>query len=230
MKYWKLVSAATALVLSSGVNASIVNTLNGVEYEWLELTETQGLSREQVESQIASSNEGDVLYGYQYASRSLFQSLLNSYASWDGIEGLHIQPSIVSGLTTFISDFGEGASHQYGSTFITTANDGSSVEYDGYSLTRGIFGDADECNYYGPEWRCYSTINLSTLNGVSVGAYQNDLSGWGDTFATVPTDYTNTEAGSYLVRQLSPVPVPAAVWLFGSGLIGLVGLARRKKA
>lgn len=26
------------------------------------------------------------------------------------------------------------------------------------------------------------------------------------------------------------VPVPAAVWLFGSGLLGLVGMARRKKA
>ena len=26
------------------------------------------------------------------------------------------------------------------------------------------------------------------------------------------------------------VPVPAAVWLFGSGLLGLVGIARRKKA
>ena len=26
------------------------------------------------------------------------------------------------------------------------------------------------------------------------------------------------------------VPVPAAVWLFGSGLIGLVGVARRKRA
>ncbi|NOQ89498.1 MAG: VPLPA-CTERM sorting domain-containing protein, partial [Gammaproteobacteria bacterium] len=26
------------------------------------------------------------------------------------------------------------------------------------------------------------------------------------------------------------VPVPAAVWLFGSGLIGLIGFARRKKA
>ncbi|NOR25951.1 MAG: VPLPA-CTERM sorting domain-containing protein, partial [Desulforhopalus sp.] len=24
-------------------------------------------------------------------------------------------------------------------------------------------------------------------------------------------------------------PVPAAVWLFGSGLIGLIGVARRKK-
>jgi hypothetical protein len=30
--------------------------------------------------------------------------------------------------------------------------------------------------------------------------------------------------------SLSTVPVPAAAWLFGSGLIGLIGIARRKKA
>jgi hypothetical protein len=29
---------------------------------------------------------------------------------------------------------------------------------------------------------------------------------------------------------LNAVPVPAAMWLFGSGLLGLVGIARRKKA
>ena len=28
---------------------------------------------------------------------------------------------------------------------------------------------------------------------------------------------------------VTPVPVPAAVWLFGSGLVGLVGVARRKR-
>lgn len=32
------------------------------------------------------------------------------------------------------------------------------------------------------------------------------------------------------VGSASVVPVPAAVWLFGSGLLGLVGMARRKKA
>jgi len=30
--------------------------------------------------------------------------------------------------------------------------------------------------------------------------------------------------------QLTQIPLPAALWLFGSGLIGLIGIARRKKA
>ncbi len=34
----------------------------------------------------------------------------------------------------------------------------------------------------------------------------------------------------HLYGSVVPVPVPAAVWLFGSGLLGLLGLARRRKA
>ena len=44
----------------------------------------------------------------------------------------------------------------------------------------------------------------------------------------------NRNASNYAwaVRSgdVSAVPVPAAVWLFGSGLTGLIGVARRKKA
>ncbi|MGB5409060.1 MAG: VPLPA-CTERM sorting domain-containing protein, partial [Thiogranum sp.] len=37
-----------------------------------------------------------------------------------------------------------------------------------------------------------------------------------------------TEA--YVPGSVTVVPVPAAVWLFGSGLLGLVGVARRRRA
>ena len=37
-------------------------------------------------------------------------------------------------------------------------------------------------------------------------------------------------SGSTLAVDLAPIPVPAAVWLFGSGLLGLAGMARRKKS
>lgn len=33
-----------------------------------------------------------------------------------------------------------------------------------------------------------------------------------------------------VVQAAAPVPLPAAAWLFGSGLLGLMGAARRKKA
>ena len=40
----------------------------------------------------------------------------------------------------------------------------------------------------------------------------------------------NFKTGQTLAVDVKVVPVPAAVWLFGSGLIGLVGVARRKRA
>jgi hypothetical protein len=45
--------------------------------------------------------------------------------------------------------------------------------------------------------------------------------------ATVGTNGTLTISGS---SGAAPVPLPAAVWLFGSGLLGLVGVSRRRKS
>ena len=41
-------------------------------------------------------------------------------------------------------------------------------------------------------------------------------------------DFANSRGA--LALNLATVPIPAAVWLFGSGLLGLVGRARHKKA
>ena len=45
-------------------------------------------------------------------------------------------------------------------------------------------------------------------------------------------NYANFDAQELTITSYTPsaIPVPAAVWLFGSGLLGLVGVARRKKA
>ena len=40
----------------------------------------------------------------------------------------------------------------------------------------------------------------------------------------------NCKATTSHISVYGVVPVPAAVWLFGSGLLGLVGIARRKKS
>ena len=68
------------------------------------------------------------------------------------------------------------------------------------------------------------------------------LSGWGWLDVAVaggsclnPTDtacvYRHTDAMDWIFTGTpSLVPVPAAIWLFGSGLLGLVGMARRMKA
>lgn len=50
--------------------------------------------------------------------------------------------------------------------------------------------------------------------------------GYDPTAATWRLSTTST-GGSYSM-SITAVPVPAAVWLFGSGLIGLIGIARRK--
>ncbi len=46
---------------------------------------------------------------------------------------------------------------------------------------------------------------------------------------SIDVELARGNSGFALAGSLAPVPVPAAVWLFGSGLLGLVGVARRKK-
>lgn len=44
-----------------------------------------------------------------------------------------------------------------------------------------------------------------------------------------PSMWANVDYALHLEGTVSTVPVPAAAWLFGSGLLGLLGLARKNK-
>lgn len=75
-----------------------------------------------------------------------------------------------------------------------------------------IFKPGNDVVVFFGVWTDYSFDKISIRE--TVGGIENEFFG---------EFWTNA-------APLSTVPVPAAAWLFGSGLIGLFGLARRKKA
>ena len=76
-------------------------------------------------------------------------------------------------------------------------------------------------------------------SSIIVGSFELDTfqTGFFDTFEIVDGSSGNGFPPFYQILsitvddfEVATVPVPAAVWLFGSGLLGLIGVARRKRA
>jgi hypothetical protein len=93
----------------------------------------------------------------------------------------------------------------------------------------GTIGDEEEwtINILGSaSWFSDATLIPASLpNDYKVFLQADDYdSGSGVSIGTVLTSFDQNSV------SVSSVPIPAAVWLFGSGLIGLIGVARRKKA
>jgi len=66
-------------------------------------------------------------------------------------------------------------------------------------------------------------------SGAAVAAFLNQGGHVWDTIHCVVCEYDSVTENINALEAVSSVPVPAAVWLFGSGLLGLIGVARRKK-
>jgi hypothetical protein len=90
-------------------------------------------------------------------------------------------------------------------TFTSTAASWSSLAATGGSAPGDLVAQA----LMGIAW---GSVNSSAVTGIQF----------------VVTGVQNMD--SIIDNVSAAVPVPAAVWLFGSGLLGLVGIARRKKA
>jgi hypothetical protein len=101
------------------------------------------------------------------------------------------------------------------------------------SLTRGC--GTIRCYIITPYLRA-STTEFSSSTFKNAGYFETDGTpdlDFGVNFSTV--SISNADNGAQTVFAIwtpvtatSPVPIPAAIWLFGSGLLGLVGIARKK--
>lgn len=69
-------------------------------------------------------------------------------------------------------------------------------------------------------------VAINSASGLfALGGTLTSISGGSDQVVFSST----SDVGLTRELQLTTVPVPAAIWLFGTGLIGLIGVARRKK-
>ena len=89
---------------------------------------------------------------------------------------------------------------------------GEGAGYAGYSGSPLTISQGGEALIQGIQVHGSGTANLATSDGVR--------------FTAAYANWIQNESQTYLAT----VPVPPAAWLFGSGLLGLIGVARRKRA
>jgi hypothetical protein len=206
-KCFKLVTIATAFTLSTSANAALISDFDLTTFDF-DITSIAGTS-----PYIASGTSNGIGWsisptGY-WLSRTVTNGTFHFSALPVATDNLHASgdytitfDSKVGSLLVALgnNDFTDSIN------FGLTASDSTGVTFSG---TQVVLNNSSGGLVLFENINSLSIQNFNT-NGITDGY---DLAFHAVSAVPVPA-----------------VPVPAAVWLFGSGLIGLAGAARRKKA
>jgi hypothetical protein len=118
----------------------------------------------------------------------------------------------------FTADLGTVGSETGTVSFHAGSGNTLSIDLNGYIITA-----ADDTRGVGSPSLTFLNGGLTDFNYLKTTAHAfNSSFGFFDNLAD------ESMLGEWTSSTLTVVPVPAAVWLLGSGLLGLVGIARRK--
>ena len=227
MRFWKLVSAATALVLSNSVNASIVHMETSLGNIDIELFDNEAPIT--VANFMNYVNDGD--YNSSFFHRSVPGFILQGGGfSYDAYIPAY---SYVPADAPIVNEFDPSRSNLRGTLAMAKPGDDPDS-----ATSQWFFNLADNSANLDFQNGGFTVFGQVLGNGMDIvdaisALPTYNITGVHSAFTDVPL---NGYAGTYdpvnqliYVNNISAVPVPAAIWLFGSGLIGLVGVARRKK-
>lgn len=187
--------------------------------EWLDLDVSAGRSYEDLTG-VDGSNEfdpGGDFEGFRYAT----------FVDIDGNTSAGQQDSLLKSADLGVMAFSDLGSYTDVRALLDYVGCSGSCGAYGYALGTAVFIDQNN-NMVVSEVIVEAFESLAG-NSFGQASYDNIPPIELDPFVTNVSDDYPIVRGNWLVRD-TVIPVPAAVWLFGSGLIGLIGVARRKKS
>jgi len=199
MKHGILYLAVALLTVSSNVSASLESRLNGLAFYDTETNLTW----------LTDANAAGGRLNWNDANQWAFNLNISGVSDWRLADTLQPDPSCDAQTG---ASFGYNCSGgEFGNLFYNTLGNSA-----GALTNTGPFINI-QTNFY------WSATEFAGDN--SFAWYFGLQDGYQDTIDI------SLEKYAWAVRSgdISSVPVPAAMWLFGSGLIALAGLARRKQ-
>jgi hypothetical protein len=204
MSFKSITLAITVLLLSANANAALVSADLSIVGDGL-ITRDTNSGMEWLD--LTESQN----YSYNYVSSQF--GIGGQFEGWRYATSSEVDTLLdnaggtgpYDGDSTVNNGIGEPLLELWGKMYTSTNN----------SWSEFIIADVYGVNqhWYGQVWDRGSTVDFIDIMQAAVGD---------------STIYSRR--GSALIRETSVVPVPAAVWLFGSGLLGLVGVARHKQS
>jgi len=210
MKFWKFTLMGALLILSTSANAALVSRLGGLAYYDTDANLTW----------LADANYA-MTSGYDSDGRMNWNEA-NSWATGLNIAdvtGWRLPDAIHSDITCE----SKTGTLYYG--YNCTMSEMGNMFYNVLGGSLGKYLPTDNANYGLFEniqnYQYWTTMefpynSLYAVDFAMIGGHQYRTS-----------KISRLSAWAVHTGDVSAVPVPAAVWLFGSGLIGLIGFARR---
>jgi hypothetical protein len=207
-------------VLTSDGQFSLPSSINGSDA--LLAGFLSGKSSDNVQYSILAADHTNtgVTLGAQRGLLSSLQDLTGGNPI--GSQSPNFTNANVSTFSNNVSTFTKFINNNYGSSNTSTLSGW------GDTSAEGITSDG--------KLAPISWISQSLSNGAAIGTAQklymfatngSGLSGLANVYVGGTIDISSAGVISY-TAPTSPVPLPAAVWLLGSGLLGLIGVGRRR--